>query len=96
LQGTIEQIIKHHKPHRFLMLHSISQYAEPGMTQVVESSLAELILNEIDKVLLIASAISFKIPLAYCVQIPIVSLETKLPTPEVRIIKNLILFKAVK
>jgi len=48
------------------------------------------------KVLLIAFAISSKIPLAYCIQIPIVSLETKLPTPEVRMMKNLILFKAVK
>jgi len=43
-----------------------------------------------------AFAISFKIPLAYCVQIPIVSLETKLPMNEVRIKKNILLFKAVK
>jgi len=44
------------------------------------------------KVLLMAFAISFRITLAYCVQILIVFLETKLPTPEVRIIKDLTLF----
>jgi len=31
------------------MLHSISQYAEPGMTQVVEISMAERIFDKISK-----------------------------------------------